>query len=96
MSYDVSASGLEFAFEHLPLNADQPIEVHAFRFEPSLESFASAGVEFDKHLPFDHVDEDAFGVSASSGLHAPRESFGALAREASKRVLGKVAWHRHS
>jgi len=29
-------------------------------------------------------------------LHALRESLGALASEAGKRVLGKVAWHRNS
>jgi len=88
--------GLEFVALHLPLDAHQKIEVHALSFEPALERLAGIGPELDEHFAFEHVDEHAFGARRAAGLHALRERFGTLAREAGKRVLREVAWHRGS
>src|SRR5258708_38383097 len=70
--------------------------MHAFGFQPGFQIFAGIGAELDEHFSFEHVDEDAFGMSEPSSLHALGESFGSLAREASERVLREVAWHRNS
>jgi hypothetical protein len=87
---------LKFVAAHLPLDADEPIEVHTFSLEPAFKGLAGVGVEFDKHSSFKHVDKDTFSVSVPSGLHAMGKSFGSLAREASECVLREVAWHRNS
>ena len=81
---------------HFPLDAHEPIEMHGFGFEPAFESFAGIGAKFDEHFSFEHVDEDTLGASSAASLHALRESFGALAREAGERVLREIARHRGS
>ena len=55
-----------------------------------------SGTELGEHFSFDHVDEDAFGASWASALHALGERFRALAGEASEGVLREVAWHGNS
>ena len=87
---------LKFVAVHFPLDADQKIEMHPFGFQPGLQILAGIGAEFDEHFSLEHIDEDAFGMSEPSGLHALSESFGSLAREASERVLREVAWYRNS
>jgi hypothetical protein len=87
---------LKFVALHFPFDAHEKIEMHAFGFEPPFEGFAGVGAKFDEHFSFEHVDEDALGASRGAGLHALRESFSALAREASECVLREVPWHRNS
>jgi hypothetical protein len=70
--------------------------MHAFCFEPSFKRLAGIGTEFGKHLSFDHVDENTLCAGRAAALHALSKSFRALAREASKCVLGKIAWHGNS
>src|SRR5712691_7867549 len=81
---------------HFPLDAHEPIEMHGLGFEPALESFAGIGAKFDEHFSFEHVDENTLGASGAASLHALRENFGALAREAGERVLREIAGHRNS
>ena len=91
-----SVSNLKFFTLHFPFDAYEPIEVHAFRLEPSFEGFAGFGVKLDEHFALKHIDENPLGAGGAAGLHALRKGFGALAGEAGKRVLGEVAWHRNS
>jgi transposase len=70
--------------------------VHAFGFEPSLERFAGIRTKLGKHLSFDHVHENTLGAGGAAALHALGKRLGALAREASERVLREVAWHENS
>jgi hypothetical protein len=93
---ELSIGDLKFSVAHLPLEANNPIVVHAFRFEPGFQSFAGFGTELGKHFSFDHVDEDAFGASWAAALHALGEGFRALASEAGEGVLREVARHWNS
>jgi hypothetical protein len=81
---------------HLPLDANEEIEMHAFGLEPAFQGFAGIGAKLDEHFAFEHVDEDTFGAGGAPGMHALGKSFSALAGEAGERVLGKVAWHQNS
>lgn len=91
-----SVGNLELAVNAFPLDTHDPIVVHALGFEPGFEGFAGIGAKFGEHLPFDHVDEDALGARGAAALHALRESFRALAGEASESVLREVARHEDS
>src|SRR6202030_804638 len=46
-----------------------------------------------KHFPFQHVDQHAFRMRGTAALHALRKIFRALPRQASQRVLRKIARH---
>src|ERR1700745_4047988 len=81
---------------HFPFDAHQKIEMHAFRFEPSFQRLARFRAKLHKHFPFKHVDQQAFGASGPARLHALREGFRSLPREASERMLRKVTWHSDS
>src|SRR6267378_3345040 len=70
--------------------------MHAFGFQPRFQVFAGIGAEFNKHFSFEHVDKHALRTSEPAGLHALRKSFSSLAREAGKRVLCEIAWHKCS
>src|SRR5258708_4143682 len=70
--------------------------MHAFGFQPRFQVFSGIGTEFDEHFSFEHVDEDALRTSESAGLHALRKCFSPLPREAGKRVLCEIAWHKCS
>src|SRR5580658_10790029 len=67
-----------------------------FRGEPLLQVFAAWGVELHEHFPFLHVDEHAACSDFLGGMHAARQLFGALAREAGQRVLREVTRHSGS
>src|ERR1700678_2281792 len=67
-----------------------------FRGEPLLQLFAAWGVELHQHFPFLHVDEHAARGDFLGGMHAARQLFGALAREAGQRVLREVTRHSGS
>src|SRR6202041_309861 len=54
------------------------------------------GVELHQHFPFLHVDEHAARGDFLGGMHAARQLFGALAREAGQRVLREVTRHSGS
>jgi len=82
--------------QRFPLDAHQPIEVHAFGLEPGFEGFARVRAEFHEHFSFQHVDQHALGVRGAAALHALREIFRALAGEASERVLREIARHEGS
>ena len=77
----------------LPLDTHEPVEVHAFRFEPTLEGFSGVGAEFHKHFALQHVDEHPLRVHRAAVLHALREILGALACETSERVLCEITRH---
>src|SRR5580693_8575690 len=64
-----------------------------FRGKPLLHLFAARGVKFHEHFSFLHVDEHAARSDFLGGMHAAREFFGALAREAGERVLREVTRH---
>jgi hypothetical protein len=81
---------------HFPFYSNEKIEMHAFRFEPSFQRLAGFRAKLHKHLPFQHVDQNALSARGPAGLHALCERFRSLPREASERVLRKVAWHRNS
>src|ERR1700678_1969481 len=67
-----------------------------FRGEPLLQLFAAWGVELHQHFPFLHVDEHAARGDFLGGMHAARQLFGALAREAGQCVLREVTRHSGS
>src|SRR6266404_3951324 len=82
--------------QRLPLDAHQPIEVHAFGLEPGFQGLARVRAEFHEHFPFQHINQHALGVRRAAVLHALREIFRALAGEASERVLREIARHESS
>jgi len=84
---------LKLVAVHFPLDSNEKIEVHSFRFQPRFQVLAGIGAEFDEHFSFEHIHEHAFSVSEPTGLHALRKSFSSLACEASECVLREVAWH---
>ena len=53
-------------------------------------------VEFHEHFSFLHVDQHAARGDFLGGVHAARQFFGALAREAGQRVLREVTRHSGS
>ena len=88
--------GLKLITLHFPFDAHQKIEVHAFGLQPSFERLTGFRAKLHKHLPFEHVDEYTFDARGAARLHALREGFRPLSREAGKRVLRKVARHENS
>jgi glucosamine--fructose-6-phosphate aminotransferase (isomerizing) len=70
--------------------------VEFFRGEPLLQLFAAGSVEFHEHFSFLHVDEHAARGDFLGGMHAAREFFSALAREAGESVLREVTRHSGS
>jgi glutamine---fructose-6-phosphate transaminase (isomerizing) len=89
-------NGLQSAARGFELDAKEPVEMEFLESEPFFEIFAAGGVEFDEHLAFLHVHKNAAGRDLSGAVKALDESFSALAREASKRVLRDVAGHQIS
>jgi hypothetical protein len=83
----------QFVAAHLPFDAHEKIEMHAFGFQPRFQVFAGTGAEFHEHFSFQHIHQNAFRMSEPAGLHALRQCFGSLPCEASECVLRKVAWH---
>src|ERR1700730_11808927 len=79
-----------------PLDAHQPVEVHAFRFQPTFQRLARVSPKFHKHFAFKHVDKHPLRLRRPATLHPLREGLRALAREASKRVLCEITWHGHA
>jgi len=67
-----------------------------FRGEPLLHLFAAGRVEFQEHFSFLQVDEHTARGDFLGGMHAAREFFGALAREAGECVLREVTRHSGS
>jgi len=92
----VLVGDLKFITMHFPFDSNEKIEMYAFGFEPGFQILAGIRAELDEHFSFEHVDEDTLRACESAGLHALGKSFGSLARKASKRVLGEVAWHWNS
>ena len=67
-----------------------------FRGEPLFHLVAVRGVKFHEHFSFLHIDEHAARRDFLGGVHAARQFFGSLAREARERVLREVTRHSGS
>jgi glutamine---fructose-6-phosphate transaminase (isomerizing) len=88
--------GLQRAVAAFEFDAQEPVEVKFFRSQPLFHLFAARGVKFHEHFSFLHVDEHAARGDFLGGVHAARELFGALAREAGESVLREVTRHSGS
>ncbi len=63
-----------------PLDAHEPIKMHPLGLEPRLQRFSRLRAKLHEHFPFQHIDQYAFRMSGSAGLHPLHKVFRALPR----------------
>jgi glucosamine--fructose-6-phosphate aminotransferase (isomerizing) len=83
----------ERAISEFKFQSQQPIEMEFLGGQPFFQFFARRRFEFHHHLTLLHVDEDTAPRHWFCAENSPREFFGALARQARKRVLRNVSRH---
>src|SRR6202040_2831717 len=89
----ILAERLETTAGRFEFDSQQPVEMNLLLREPVFEFFASRGFEFDEHLPFLHIDEDASCPSLLAVMKPACEFLCTLTGEAGERVLRDVARH---